>query len=427
MFTGIRLDKAPALHIPFRFFLTAPLFGVFAGLVILLQGEAPFQSSWEMEMFALTHLMTLGWLTMIMFGAYYQMLPVLAGISVPFIFLAKAVHFLLVIGIISLYAAFHFSVPLFFKVAFVSFLFAFPLFFVPIFISLFFGSRGKPTVWAMRISVISLIINSVLGLLFLWNYSFALDSFTIQLSVRRDYLIVLHASYGLVGWMLTLLIGIGFHVIPMFYLTPPFNEKKASQILLGILLTLVFLPIALFEIERTWAVYLSFLPAFFGLIIFVGEIFNLLKRRKRKVKDPTILFWETGMIIFYFVGGYFFLTSLVNDNKVFITVVGFLLFGVIGAIINGMLYKVIPFLVWFHRISAFIGKIPTPTMKDIISDHKGFTQWKVYLAALLFLGVGIALQSPLLLRVAGGLMIASYAYLFWIVVTAARIKMNEKG
>lgn len=423
LFSGIKLDSAPPLDIPMRFFIAGPLFGVVAGIVILLHGSLPFRSSWEMETFALTHLITLGSITMIMFGALYQMIPVLAGVTVPWISLAKWVHLVTLIGIIAFYFGFHYQNLTFFKIAFGSFLFSFSGFFVPIFFALLHGAKGKPTVWAMLISVISLFVTLIFGLIFLWNYSFAASYGLVNLWVRRDFLIALHAGYGLIGWMLTLIMGVGFHVIPMFYLTPTFNEAKSRKILFGVALTLIVLPFSVFWLQQPLAIYLSFLPSAIATTAFVQEVFSLLRKRKRKITEATIYFWETGLTLFYFVGGLFFLSYFFSDSRLYVFVVTFLLFGVFNAIVNGMLYKIVPFLVWFHRFSQHIGKRPTPTMKDIIAEKNARNQWKIFVVAMIFLGVGIALRNDPIIRFAGLLIFFSYLFLFLLVYKALRTKL----
>ena len=98
----LSLDQAPPEDIPFRFFLTAPVFGFLAGCLILFRGVLLFSSSWHFETIALTHLITLSWGMMIMMGAFYQLFPVLVGGQVPRIALSRAVYFFMIIGILAL-------------------------------------------------------------------------------------------------------------------------------------------------------------------------------------------------------------------------------------------------------------------------------------------------------------------------------------
>ena len=41
---GLSLDQAPAEDIPLRFFISAPIFGILAGLMVLLKGNLLFSN-----------------------------------------------------------------------------------------------------------------------------------------------------------------------------------------------------------------------------------------------------------------------------------------------------------------------------------------------------------------------------------------------
>ena len=81
---GLSLDQAPAEDIPLRFFISAPIFGILAGLMVLLKGNLLFPNTWMPMTVALTHLLTLGWMGSVMFGALYQMIQILVGGIIPF-------------------------------------------------------------------------------------------------------------------------------------------------------------------------------------------------------------------------------------------------------------------------------------------------------------------------------------------------------
>ena len=65
----LSLDQAPPFSVPLRFFVTAPLFAIAAALVLLWYGPAALDSRWTPAVLAITHLMTLGFVVMVMSGA----------------------------------------------------------------------------------------------------------------------------------------------------------------------------------------------------------------------------------------------------------------------------------------------------------------------------------------------------------------------
>ena len=86
------------------------------------------------------------------------------------------------------------------------------------------GSR--PVVLAMRFAAICLSLTLQLGSLNLVQYSGWWSGF-----LDRNLLKTLHLQMGLLGWIGFLIFGVGFHVIPMFYLSKPFSDKQARGIL----------------------------------------------------------------------------------------------------------------------------------------------------------------------------------------------------
>lgn len=79
MATDLSFDQAPPIGVPFRFFLTAPWFGVAAGGLLLWQGGDLLASRWTPGALALTHLLVLGFMLQAMTGALFQFVPVAAG------------------------------------------------------------------------------------------------------------------------------------------------------------------------------------------------------------------------------------------------------------------------------------------------------------------------------------------------------------
>ena len=114
----LSLEQTPPMAVPFRFFLTAPLFGIAACLLAGFTGPDILLSRWQPALLAVTHLFTLGYLAMVMCGAMLQLLPVLAGVQVVRnTALSAAVHLLLVAGTIALALAFVSARPVLFGVA----------------------------------------------------------------------------------------------------------------------------------------------------------------------------------------------------------------------------------------------------------------------------------------------------------------------
>jgi hypothetical protein len=104
---GLSLNQAPPIGVPLRFFLTAPLFAVAAGVLLVVSGPEILASRWSPAALAVTHLLTLGFLAQVMMGALMQLLPVLAGTPVPWVAPESGwIHGLLTCGAVLLAAGF---------------------------------------------------------------------------------------------------------------------------------------------------------------------------------------------------------------------------------------------------------------------------------------------------------------------------------
>ena len=115
MFTGLSLEQAPPYEAPLKFFLTAPIFAVLAGLT------AAFSNSFELhdpKLIASIHLLTIGYMIMIIFGALQQMLPVVAGAVIPKAkLIANITYTLLIIGLIAFVFGFYLYEKILFFIA----------------------------------------------------------------------------------------------------------------------------------------------------------------------------------------------------------------------------------------------------------------------------------------------------------------------
>ena len=167
MFQGLSLDQAPPEDIPFRFFRSAPYFLVLLGLGMAWFGAEAFLHPASPLTIALTHLFTLGWLAMIMFGSFYQMIPVMIGGKVPLLALSKSVHALLLLGLLALVGFFFTLEPNFLLPAFGFLSLALIFFLLQTGIALWSVEGERPTLNAMRGAIVSLGILTGLGLLML--------------------------------------------------------------------------------------------------------------------------------------------------------------------------------------------------------------------------------------------------------------------
>lgn len=429
MHPGLSLDQAPPISVPFRFFISAPLFGILAALALCFYGPLLLQTRWLPATLAATHLLTLGVLTMIMCGALFQMLPVVAGAPVRYpLAVSMITHLTLSAGTLALVAGFLWGNSLAFSGAVLMLGVAVLVFFISAFYSLLKTPRPQPTVTGVRMAITGLIATAGFGLSLAAGYAWT------DLTIHRATLTDLHLAWGFLGWMGMLVAVIAYQVVPMFQMTPEYPlwlRRTLAWILFG---TLLCWSVGLISNNpvKTLLPLLGLLLAT-ELVLFAGITLHLQYQRTRKIADVTLNFWRTGMVTLIIAALCWVVAQWWpdwgNDPRYPLCLGILFLAGFTLSVVNGMLYKIVPFLVWLHlqnRLMANIGLANTkiPHMKKVIGSEAMTKQFWLHLIALCCL-LAAVFYPVWLARLAGILFLASFSWLGWNLLTAINVYRRE--
>lgn len=386
-YTALSLEQTPPLSVPLRYFLTAPVFAIAAALVLLLGGPDVVAGRWHPATLALTHLLTLGFMAMVMMGAAQQLLPVLAGSPVARpLAVSRTVHVLLTAGTLALVAGLWTGGELWLYTALVL---------LALLVLAFVGAAGlalvrapsvHATVRGMALSVLALAVTGLLGL------HLAAGHAVPGLPLAR-HLTDIHLAWGLVGWVGLLVIGVAYQVVPMFQITPdyprPLTRFLAPAIFAGLVLWSVGAVLqGQGRAAGAWLAVPSAAVVAAGLLAFAIATLWLQHRRRRRLPDVTLDFWRLGMVSLAAAVPLWAVMAwspgLAYSLAVPLGTV--MLLGFALSVINGMLYKIVPFLVWLHlnnrlqAAGAFQGRIPN--MKQVIPAKRARLQFWLHLGAL---------------------------------------------
>ncbi|MFI4939609.1 MAG: permease [Burkholderiales bacterium] len=426
----LSFEQSPPLSVPMRFFLTAPVFAAVAGCIVFWYGPQALDSRWSPITLALTHLLTLGFVTMSMVGALLQLLHVVAGVEVPYVrFTAGLVHVLLVIGTIVFVAAFLSSEPVMFRIALFILLAAFTWLVGASMYGLLGVEVNSATLRAIFLSLLGLGFAAALGVTLACVFGWGV---ALPFMLLGD----LHVAWGLLGWVGLLVIGVAYQVVPMFQVTPlypPFVTKILAPVL--------FLLLCLWSVAATIVlpVMFNWLPTMLstllaaGYMIFSVMTIHLLWQRKRKTTDTTTLFWLTGLISLLGGAGLWLMGTIIpgiREAPSYPLALGILfLVGFAYSTINGMLYKIVPFLVWYHlqnqmAEASMKAGMKVPNVRQIIADRMTRNQFFMHLAALVLL-VGATVWPDRIARPAAVALVASSMWLWLNLANATRIYRNR--
>lgn len=392
----LSLDQAPAYSIPLRFFVTAPLFGAGAAVLLLWYGPAGLSSRWNPAVLAATHFMTLGFATMVMCGALLQLLPVLIGarISQPRR-VAGLVHGMLTGGVLSLGFAFLSGRYQLFGVALVLLGGAVVVLVVSAGVALRRTLSSHPTMLTMTLALLALVVTLLSG-------AYKVLSRIAAVADSSQLITSAHLAWGMLGWIGLLVMSVAFQVVPMFQMTREYPAVLTRRLGLVVLILLVLWTLAG---SVTEAVVRQPLLAGLGMLLalayagFAIVTLRLQQHRRRRLPDVTLWYWRVGMLallvtIMLWLAGVWYPSFAARPYQpLLIGIV--MIFGFITALVSGMLYKIVPFLGWLHLHSSLHTRAERrarlPNMKDFIPEKAARRQFYVYLLALILL-TGAALR-----------------------------------
>jgi len=430
---GLRLDQAPPLIVPTTFFVTAPIAAFAAGGLLLAYGASALTSNWAPQTLALTHLGTLGFLAMTMFGALYQLAPVVAGAPVPAVRLSRAVHALLVAGLALLVTGFITAAPAITMGALVSLALGVILFLVPMGRALIRAPTRSATVSGMRLAITSLLIVLFLGLWMAHGY------IGLPFPGSRSLWIQVHLGVAFLGWVGCLISAVSWQVLPMFYGATPHSQISHRITLAGIA-SGVALPVLVLALDFVGALpangpepsrlaALGALPAL--VVVWCLQPFwalrGIARRRRRRRLDASLYYWRTGLALAVLSALLSVPAHLLSDPRPSLAVGWLVIWGWAGLIVHGMLSRIVPFLVWFHRFSPALGQVQVPSLRSLLPDSWMRLGFVLHLGSVLAGLAAIASGADWLARLTGLLVMATASQLLYSILHVLRQRVDAPG
>jgi hypothetical protein len=398
------------------FYLYAALSLLAATVLLFFSAEAFTQHYFHPHILAITHIMALGWGTMIILGASHQLVPVLIERSLYSTRLALASFILAAIGIPLLvygFYVFNMGWPAKWGGHFV--LLAVLCYVVNLYKSI---SKSKTrNVHAIFVWTASLwlFLTVVVGLALVYNFNF---SFLPKESLAY---LPLHAHTGIIGWFLLLVIGVGGRLIPMFLISKYKNERLLWSVyslinggLLFFLGLFIFSPAGYLYVIPMIAVLAALV--LFGFYCYMSFKFRIRKHVDEQMKTSllSVLMMLIPLIFLISIMGWLFAGRM---NEKMGVIYGFIVFfGWITAIIFGMTFKTLPFIVWhkMYHDKAGLGKTPNP--RELFNNNLFVMMILIYLAGFGLFIAGASLGNASIITVGAGILIGAAVLYNWNVI-----------
>lgn len=398
---SIGKDFAPPLKLISPYFKIGVTFYLLA-MVALLSFSSTFIYQ-EMAVAGWVHLFLLGFVMVIIFGAMAQLIPVVLEVGHAIVDLYYVILPLLVVGMLGMIFGFWVN-PALLSYGGLLVLVAMITFAIEAFATLKKTKIRTLTVKTVAVSNSYLLLGILSGFIIALGLSGAI-------AVDVSSVLKAHVYAVLGGFVLLTIMGLSLILLPMFSLAHGFDEKpiKRGFNLVAIGVGVVF-GSAIFGVEiLEW---LGYALTLIGVGFYIQQIYIIYKLTVRKELDiwaKSMLFGFSSLIISVFLG----VISLFNVSEVWLhTSVWFFLIGFIGFLINGHLYKIVPFLVWFERFSPLVGKEPVPMLHEMYPKEQASMMFWYSSIGTLLGAIGLLFENDYLFKSGASLLIVGALFLY---------------
>lgn len=359
----------------------------------------------------LVHLCVLGWLMPIAIGALHQLVPVVFEVPVRSERLAWIAF--------ALYAA---SAPTFIVEMW---RFDDAGWLLPI-----AGTGAAAAIWLYVANLASTLLRSrqrsLTGAYVLAALAWLLVAVTVGAllawNARAPFLPVMHiavlrahahaAGFGFFG---LLVMGVAYRLLEMFLLSHGAPERAGWIAFAAVNLAVVALVASFLASSEPRLLAVGVGAAAVGVGAFLVQVRAIYRRRMQRRGDVAWRHTATafGYLAAAVVAGAVLALAPVDARWWERLHLGYgllVLPGFLGTIVVGQLYKILPFLVWLHRFSAFVGLKRVPTASELLPERPKRIQYLLMHAGLAALVAGVLVDAAAL-RVAGAIAFVASAAL----------------
>ena len=386
-------DEAPPFGLPGEHFAAALLWLALGavGLLAVAPGLAAgvFLTP---QVIAVTHSFTLGWITTSVFGALYQLSPVVLGVPARSLPAAHATFWVLQGGIVTLVAGTWWWRPPLMAAGWVALLLAVAGFAWNVLPGLGRAPRGRHVgryvlagqlALGLALALVAARIGSALG----W---WPLD--------RLGFLAA-HAHLAAAGFATLTAIGVGSHLLPMFLLSHGHPEWPLRWV--GPVMGTGLVAFVVGEL-----LHVGPLITTGGMLMAAGVALHLyqgaeyLHHRTRRRLDPGLahVAGAFGYLLLATALGMGLLTAPEAPPRLVVAYGVAGLLGWLALLIVGVYHKILPFLTWLHRFGDRVGQPGVPRVADLTSVPAAWTTFGLLAGGVAVLLAGVTFGDGVVAR-----------------------------
>jgi hypothetical protein len=392
--------RRPSALLPLVHLLTAAVAFIAAAVALPWLAVDLAGHYYHPRVLALTHTVTLGWITLTIMGASYQIIPVVLERPLWSERLAWWQYGAFVTGVIGLVA--HLSL-----------------------------ARGPGLVWSAGLLLLATathVLNAALSArgLRAWTFTarmvaFALAGFALTalfgaaLGAERVHPFLpgalfarlhAHVHLALLGWVLPIVIGVAARIYPMFLLAPePAGRAGAVQLWglgLGVPMTVTGLLLGS-PLAAAGAVAVA--AAVTGHLVWITRCART-RTRPALGGGLRLALAGSAFLVPATALGVLLALDVVRGPRWALAYAVLAFGGWASLTIAGMMLKIVAFLVWYRAYSPLVGRTRVPTMAELSWPAAESTAFVLLVTGMVALALAVGLGDALLIRAAGTLVAA---------------------
>jgi hypothetical protein len=392
-----KTSRTPSPMLPLGFLATAAVAFGFAGLALPWVAADLTGHYYHPRILALAHSVTLGWITLTILGASYQLVPVVLERSVWSERLGSWALALTGLGVVGVVG--HMAISSWSGLVWGAGLLAAGV--TAHVINIARTLRGLER-WSFTAIMLAM---GFLGLVLTTLFGAALSVEHIRPFLPGDFYARLHAHIhvALLGWVLPVVLGVSAHVYPMFLLTPRPGSRVLAIQAWGLALGVPAVVVGLLAAPTLAAAGALAVAA--SIATHVVWVASLLRGSRRPAFDWALRFLVAGAAYLAVAAalGVTLAFGAVSGPRWALTYGVLVLGGWASLTIVGMMLKIVPFLVWYRVYAPRAGRLPVPGLADLrwpITEAVAFIALTGGIAAL---AIGVGVGHAEAIRAAGAI------------------------
>jgi cbb3-type cytochrome oxidase subunit 1 len=411
MQAGLSTKNAPSPSVVLPYYAYGAVAFIIASVMMFFVADDVSSSYLMPKVISIAHVLILGWITMIIFGALYQLIPVVMEVKLFSEKLAMASFITLGLGMPLMAYSFWTNyigatIPMIMGGSLV-------ILSVIMFVINAAGSAAKTENKTIENRF---IVTSVVWLLLAVLLGLAIILYP-QILNHGSFLI--HVHIGIIGWFMLLVVGVASTLMPMFFISHQLNKKYLDYAYWLINAGLVMLVATMFFGLGNMVRAASGAAVLAGFIFFFKYNYDAYKKRLRRNLDIGMKLSVLAFVLFLITLLAGFLSSFGDiigtqfESRINMTYGISLIYGFLTALILGQMYKTLPFIVWLKLYQDKVGKFKTPLPADMHSEEAAQGHYFFYIAAFGLLIAGVWAKEAMLIIASAALMTATallYAY-----------------